>query len=37
MRTLKNPDYIDWQNSQAKMVILSDLEDGIYFFCLVLY
>jgi hypothetical protein len=28
MPTSKNPDYFDWQNSQAKMVIMSDLEDG---------
>jgi hypothetical protein len=25
----KNPDYIDWQKSQAKNVIISDLEDGV--------
>jgi hypothetical protein len=29
MPTSKNPDYIDWQNSQAKMVIMSDLKDGL--------
>ena len=25
----KNPDYIDWRNSQAKKVIIEDLEDGL--------
>jgi hypothetical protein len=25
----KNPDYIDWQKSQAKNVIISDLEFGV--------
>jgi hypothetical protein len=25
----KNPDYIDWRKSQAKNVIISDLEDGV--------
>jgi hypothetical protein len=25
----KNPDYIDWWKSQAKNVIISDLEDGV--------
>jgi ribosomal protein S21 len=28
MPTTKNPDYINWRNSQAKMIIMSDLEDG---------
>ena len=25
----KNPDYIDWRKSQAKKVIVTDLEDGV--------
>ena len=25
----KNPDYIDWRKSQAKKVIITDLEDGV--------
>jgi hypothetical protein len=29
----KNPDYIDWQKSQAKNVIISDLEDGVLSAC----
>jgi hypothetical protein len=25
----RNPDYIDWRKSQAKNIIISDLEDGV--------